>query len=127
MERLESSVFLFFLLFFIPAIYVSIYVSLFCFSHIQVQSAGHVPSTALSLCSGWSLSHIYNENLPLNHAIEHVSSLYTPCVFFEIGSLTGLGLGAGRSEWAGWLARELSLPPAHTSLVLRLHVAACLH
>lgn len=67
----------------------------FCFSHGQVQSAGHVLSTMFSLCSGLfqmsgcspsfvslppslPLSHIYNKIFPLTMSgINHAVSLYT--------------------------------------------------
>lgn len=63
-------------------------------SHGQIQSAGHIPSTNLSPCSGLfqmplaALSLIiYNKHLPLNHTLEQLWPHFTLLIPKQLGSM----------------------------------------
>jgi len=68
----------------------------------QVQSAGHVHSTSVSLCSGLfqmplavlCLLHTYHKNLPLNHTIEWSCYQFIQYFFSKRGFLCRL--------WSCW-------------------------
>lgn len=85
--RLGETVFVCLVIFGLPLLIISS--SSTHSSHGQSQSAGHVPSTSLSPCSGLfqmplaALSLIiYNKNLPFNHTLEQLWPQFTLLIHY---------------------------------------------